>query len=82
MFSICYREVVQSLRLGLEVPPESFESVTIYFSYINGFADFVASSVPLAVVNFLDMIYSRFDESLVDFQVSKIEATGDNYMVR
>ncbi|XP_055351955.1 atrial natriuretic peptide receptor 1-like [Paramacrobiotus metropolitanus] len=75
------REVVRKLRAGQEVIPEAFEAVSIFFSYMRGFNEFAATSAPLEIVNFLDILYSRFDDSLSRFRVCKIEATGDNYLV-
>ena len=43
------RSVAQELKLGLPVAPESYKSVTLFFSDILGFADIAAASTPIEV---------------------------------
>ncbi|XP_055328079.1 retinal guanylyl cyclase 1-like isoform X1 [Paramacrobiotus metropolitanus] len=75
------QEIVKKLRNGLPVVPEYLESVSVYFSDMCGFAEFVTTVAPPDVVNFLHSVYSAFDKSVAGFSVYKMETIGSSYMV-
>ncbi|WAR31767.1 ANPRA-like protein [Mya arenaria] len=67
LYQVLPRSVANQLRIGNPVCPESYESVTIYFSDI--------------VVDLLNDLYSCFDSIIEHYDVYKVETIGDAYMV-
>ncbi len=64
--------VAAKLSVGESVPPEFYDSVTIFFSDIVGFTTLSATSSPLEIIDFLNDLYTTFDAIVDGHEVYKV----------
>uniref|UniRef100_A0A0K0FAK7 Heat-stable enterotoxin receptor (inferred by orthology to a human protein) n=1 Tax=Strongyloides venezuelensis TaxID=75913 RepID=A0A0K0FAK7_STRVS len=73
-------QISEKLKLGIHVPPENFDNVTVFFSDIVKFTTFSQKCSPFQVVNILNELFSQFDNIIEGLDVYKVETTGDGYL--
>lgn len=81
LLNILPHAIAKRLKEEQRAIAEHFNEVTILFADIVGFTPLSAKLPPIALVNFLNEIFSTFDELAEKHGLEKIKTIGDAYMV-
>ena len=74
------KDVVDKLNSGIDIA-ETFDSATLFFSSVYGFANVTRICTAMEVVNFLNELYRVMDDRMDNHDVYKVETINDQYMV-
>ena len=75
------KSIIDDLKVGKPLQPQTYEEVTIFFSDIVSFTRISAAGTPMDVVWMLNLMYTLFDDISAEFDVYKIATIGDAYFV-
>ena len=75
------RKIADELKFRKFVRPTYYDSVSMYFSDVQGFTALSSRSTPNEIVVMLTELYTKFDDILNDYKVWKLETIGDAYCV-
>ncbi|OWA52553.1 Atrial natriuretic peptide receptor 1 [Hypsibius exemplaris] len=74
--------ISDKLRRGEMIYPEVYDSTTVQFSDIHGFAEVMeAASTPYITIEIMNTLYGLCDHIIEGFDVYKVETVGDNYLL-
>ncbi|VDK52787.1 unnamed protein product [Anisakis simplex] len=80
LYRMMPQQVAEKLKLGQNVEPEAFATVTIFFSDVVSFTKLASRCSPMQVVTLLNDLYTNFDGIIDAHDVYKVETIGDGYL--
>ncbi len=80
LLNILPMTIAQRLRRGEGLIADHYTEATVLFADIVDFTRLSANIAPEAVVNYLNVIFSEFDQLAHDLGLEKIKTIGDAYM--
>ena len=81
LLNILPKQIVGRLNDGETMIADRFDNVSILFADLVGFTKLSSRTPPNKLLEYLNALFSRFDELASAFGVEKIKMMGDAYMV-
>jgi len=81
LLNVLPKEIAPILKANGETIADYYESASVLFADIVGSTPLFSDMEPAAAVDWLNEIFSMFDELVDKYQLEKIRTIGDNYMV-
>lgn len=81
LLNIFPKSIAERLKKGQRTIVEHFTDVTVMFADIVGFTKLSAKLDPQELIEFLNEIFSKFDQLAHTHGLEKIKTIGDSYMV-
>ena len=81
LLNIFPKSIAERLKKGQRIIVEHFADVTVMFADIVGFTQLSAKMDPQELIEFLNDIFSKFDQLAHTHGLEKIKTIGDSYMV-
>ncbi|NEN93533.1 MAG: response regulator [Okeania sp. SIO3H1] len=81
LLNILPAQIAQRLQQEQRAIADSFDDVSVLFADLVGFTEFCSNVSPIELVNFLNLIFSEFDQLTQKHHLEKIKTIGDAYMV-
>ncbi|GGA12960.1 adenylate/guanylate cyclase domain-containing protein [Okeania sp. KiyG1] len=81
LLNILPAKIAKRLQQEDRAIADSFDDVSVLFADLVGFTEFCSNVSPIELVNFLNLIFSKFDQLTKKHRLEKIKTIGDAYMV-
>ncbi|NET45123.1 adenylate/guanylate cyclase domain-containing protein [Okeania sp. SIO2B3] len=81
LLNILPAKIAQRLQTGARSIADSFDDVSVLFADLVGFTEFCSNVSAIELVDFLNLIFSEFDQLAQKYRLEKIKTIGDAYMV-
>ncbi|NET89848.1 MAG: response regulator [Kamptonema sp. SIO1D9] len=81
LLNILPQPIAERLKTGENPIADQFEEVSVLFADLVGFTQFSAQKKPTELLEFLNEIFSEFDQLASNHGLEKIKTIGDAYMV-
>ncbi len=81
LLNVLPQSIAERLKRGETMIADHFDTATVLFADLVGFTPLARTMPPLALVELLNDIFTRFDELAAALGLEKIKTIGDAYMV-
>lgn len=81
LLNVLPKKIAETLKINGGTVADRFDSVSVLFADIVGSTPLFAELEPTEVVDWLNQVYSTFDQLVSKYELEKIRTIGDNYMV-